>query len=158
MRRFYINIEENYVNVLISEFEYMRRSQIYASILGLLDISGQQTTGDLMLASKKSAEDSFSIANSSRFICQRIFDCLQINILVKSSKKQQRLIDVLFKWNTGKKLLLLGVDGSRSLNEPLRAPRKRKIAIFANYHVECKIIKQGSVKSIVMLLPRDPVT
>ena len=42
--------------------------------------------GDLILARKNSAEDGFSTADSSRFIGQRVFDCLQINMLVKSSK------------------------------------------------------------------------
>ena len=148
MRRFQVNIGENYVNVLTSGFEHMRRSRIYAGIPGLLDIPGQWTTGDLMLARKKSAEDGPSTADSSRFIGQRVFDRSQINMLVKSSKKLQRLIDLLFEWKTGEELPPLGVDGSRSPNEPPRAPSKRKIAIFATYPVECEIIEWVSVKSI----------
>ena len=41
IRRFQVNIGENYVNILTSRFEYMRRSCIYAGIPGFLDISGQ---------------------------------------------------------------------------------------------------------------------
>ena len=75
MKRFQVNFGENYANVLILEFEYMHRSCIYASILGFLDISGQKTTRDLIMARKKSAESGLSIADGSRFIGQKIFDC-----------------------------------------------------------------------------------
>lgn len=67
----------------------MHKSCIYASISGLSDISDLWTTRDLMLARKKSAKDGSSIADSSRFICQKVFNHLQINMLVKSSKKLQ---------------------------------------------------------------------
>lgn len=54
-------------------------------------------TKDLILARKESVEDNFSIANSSRFVGQRVFDCSQMNMLVKSLKKLQPLIDLLFE-------------------------------------------------------------
>ena len=41
MKRFQVNIGENYVNLLTLGFKHMRRSYIYATIPSLLDISGQ---------------------------------------------------------------------------------------------------------------------
>ena len=86
MRRFQVNIGENYVNVLTSIFEYMRRSCIYACIPGHMDILGQWTSGNRMFARKKSAEDGLSTLDSNCFIGQRVFDCSQINLRVQSSK------------------------------------------------------------------------
>ena len=105
-----------------------------------------------MLARKKNKEDGPSIANNTYFIGQRVFNYSQINMLIKSLKKLQRLIDLFYKWKIKEELLLFEADRSKSLDKLFRVPGKRKIAIFATYLIEWEFIQWVNVESIWKLI------
>lgn len=148
MRQFTMLSGQNYTNFLASGIDRMRMNRIYAGIPGLMEIPGQWTGPDLILARNKNERDGSSIADTSLFIGHRAFDRSNIDFLFKSSAKLQRLIKLLDDMKTGEDLPPLENNGIKSPGEPPRPPNKRKIVIFAAYPVECEIIEWVNKKSI----------
>lgn len=141
MNKFTLSHKQTYATLLASGLEHMRMNCIYAGIPGLIDIPGKWTTNDLILARKESERDCSSIADAIRFIGHRAFDQLEIDFLVKSSAKLQRLIKLLEDMKTGEYLSLLENNVIKSPGEYPRLLNKRKMVIFASYPAECEIIE-----------------
>lgn len=153
MKEFAVQAGQNYVDGIGQVgFEHMRMNRIYAGIPGLLEMPGKWTTEQLKAAKLKSREEGLSAADWTRFIDNRAFTPIQIDFLVKSSSKLQRLIEILGEFKIREKLLPLDPNGSRSPDkfpiEPLiHSPAIKKIVIFALWPVECEIIEWASVDS-----------
>ena len=149
MKEFAVQAGQNFVDRIgKGGFDHMRMNRIYAGIPGLLEMPGKWTTEQLKAARLKSREEGLSAADWTRFIDNRAFTPIQIDFLVKSSSKLQRLIEILGELKIGKKLPPLEPKGSKSPTEPpKKAPSIRKVVIFALYPVECEIIEWVSLDS-----------
>ena len=149
MKEFAVQAGQNFVDKIgKGGFEHMRMNRIYAGIPGLLEMQGNWTTEQLEAAKLKSREEGSSTADWARFIDNRAFSPEQIDFLVKSSSKLQRLIDILGEFKIGEKLPPLELKGSKSTNKSPEKPSGiRKIVIFALWPVECEIIEWASINS-----------
>ena len=153
MEEFAVQAGQNFV-VKIGKggFDQMRMNRIYAGIPGLLEMPGNWTNEQLEAARLKSREEGSSTADWARFIDNRPFSPQQIDFLVQSSSKLQRLIEILGKFKIGEKLPPLKPKGSTSRETShteaiAKPPGIRKVVIFALYPVECEIIEWVSLDS-----------
>ncbi|MCJ1349374.1 hypothetical protein MMC31_007614 [Peltigera leucophlebia] len=147
MKEFAVQAGQNFDDrIRKGGFDHMRMNRIYAGIPGLLEMPGNWTTEQLKAARLKSHEEGSSAADWVRFIDNRAFSPKQIDFLVKSSSKLQRLIEILGEFKIGERLPALEPKGNKSPDksptEPLKNPPGiRKVVIIALYPVECEIIE-----------------